>query len=159
MSGRTVKTELDEKEHWEGPLYLDTSALIKIYFPEPGSEELETALRRRNDLIISDLVITEAVSALSRRRREGDIRIQVVRRMHKAILRDLEAGYYRRAELYPAVHREAERILVTSGNVPLRAADALHLALALASQAATLITFDLRMAAGAEQIGLGVQPL
>jgi hypothetical protein len=145
-------------EHWIGPLYLDSSALVKIYFPEPGSEELEVALQGRSDLVISDLVITEIISALSRRRREGSIRAEIVRRVHNAVLRDVEAGYYRRTDLYPAMHREAERILMTSGDVPLRAADALHLALARASRAETVVTYDLRMAAGAKQLGLSTHP-
>jgi predicted nucleic acid-binding protein len=49
---------------WPGPVYLDTSALLKLYFPEPLSEELQAALGGRTDLFVSDLVLTEAASAL-----------------------------------------------------------------------------------------------
>ena len=144
----------NSEELWVGSLYLDSSALLKIYFPEPDSEELEAALQGRNDLVISDLVITEIVTVLSRRRCEGSIWADIVRRAHRAGLPGVASGYYRRMDVYPATHREAERILITCGDVPLRAADALHVAMVLESRAATVITFDARMAVGVERFGL-----
>jgi predicted nucleic acid-binding protein len=70
----------------------------------------------------------------------------------------MEAGVYQRSELIPAAYREAERLLVSLGTVPLRAADALHLALALGAEAASLLTWDRRLGAAARAIGLGVFP-
>lgn len=45
-----------------------------------------------------------------------------------------------------------------SANTPLRAADALHLALALSARAASMAAFDLRFAAAARAVGLAVYP-
>jgi predicted nucleic acid-binding protein len=56
------------------------------------------------------------------------------------------------------VHRRAEHVLLTLTAAPLRAADALHLALATAARAASLASFDARMAAAARAIGLAVYP-
>jgi predicted nucleic acid-binding protein len=42
---------------------------------------------------------------------------------------------------------------------PLRAADALHLALALSARAASMAVFDARLATAARAVGLAVYPL
>lgn len=141
-----------------GPLYLDASALVKLYLPEPESNDLNRLLVGRHDVVVSDLAVTEIVSSLCRRRREGSLTTAVVTRLHRALLGHMEAGFYRRFELIPAAHREAERLLISLGTVRLRAADALHLALALGAEAASLLTWDRRLGAAARAVGLGVFP-
>lgn len=139
-------------------MYLDASALAKLYLPEPGSDALDAAIRGRSDLIVSDLAITEIVSAISRRRREGILPALSCVRLHRKILADMEAGLYVKSDLMPEVHREAERLLLAMDDVALRAADALHLALAGLSDAAAIVTYDLRLAEAAIRIGLNSLP-
>jgi predicted nucleic acid-binding protein len=141
-----------------GPLYCDASALVKLYVPEAGSDELNRALRKRRDVLISDLAVTEIVSSLARRRREGALTTAIAGRLHRAILSHAEKGVYRRVELIPATHREAERLLLAAESAPLRAADALHLALAISGEAASVLTYDRRMADAARSVGLAVFP-
>jgi predicted nucleic acid-binding protein len=141
-----------------GPLYVDASALAKLYLPEPQSERLNRALQGRTDLLVSDLALTEIVSALARRRRAGEITLTAVNRIYRAVLGDIEDGTLRRMDLLAESHRDAERLLLTLDETPLRAADALHLALALEGDAGTLATFDLRLAAAARAVGLPVFP-
>lgn len=141
-----------------GPLYLDSSAVVKLYFPETESETLNQVLQSRRDVLISDLAVTEIVSSLSRRRRENDLAPDVVTRLHVALLEHVEQGLYRRIELLPAVHRDAERLLQLLDAVPLRAADALHLALAMSGGAGALITYDRRLAEAARATGLRTYP-
>jgi len=133
---------------------LDASALVKLYLPEPGSDALDAALRGRSNLMVSDLAITEIVSAISRRRREGTLPALSCVRLHRKILADIKHGLYVRNELMPEVHREAERFLLAMDSVSLRAADALHLALASLSGASAIVTYDLRLAEAATRIGL-----
>jgi hypothetical protein len=45
--------------------------LIKLYLPEPGSDEFNRMVEGRDDLLVSDLTGTEVASALARRLREG----------------------------------------------------------------------------------------
>lgn len=61
-------------------------------------------------------------------------------------------------ELTPPVHRLAERLLLTPREVPMRAPDALHVAMALEAKAATLVTYDPRMRAAAALQGVFVAP-
>jgi predicted nucleic acid-binding protein len=143
---------------WTGPLYLDASALAKLYLPEPGSDTLDDAIRGRIDLMVSDLAITEIVSAISRRRREGILTALSCARLHRKILADIGDGLYIKNDLMPEAHREAERLLLAIDNVPVRAADALHLALASLSGAAAIVTYDLRLTEAAIRIGLNSLP-
>lgn len=136
------------------PVYLDTSALAKLYVSEARSDELEAALLGRRDLIVSDLGLSELTSTVARRAREGEMTGPDATRLYRRALRDLTTGEFLRAELTGSVHREAERLLMGLGSrVALRAADALHLALAAAQGARVLITFDRRMRAAAAALG------
>jgi predicted nucleic acid-binding protein len=136
------------------PVYLDTSALAKLFLPEADSDEVEEALRGRNDLLLSDLAVTEFVSVLVRRVREGSLRSHEARRLHQRLLRDLVGGEFLRSDATEPCHREAERLLFALGErTPLRAADALHLALASMAGARALFTFDRRLAGAATALG------
>jgi predicted nucleic acid-binding protein len=66
----------------------------------------------------------------------------VANRIRDALLADVESGVFARLHLDPALHREAERLLLMTTSVPLRTLDALHLALAFAGAATHLLTFD-----------------
>jgi predicted nucleic acid-binding protein len=141
-----------------GPIYCDTSALLKLYLPEPGSDEFNRTVEGRDDLLVSDLAVTEAVSALSRRLREGTITREVARRVQHAIVGALDNGVYQRVELTRDVHRRAEHFLLSLMATPLRAADALHLALATSARAASMASFDTRLGAAARAVGLTTYP-
>jgi predicted nucleic acid-binding protein len=124
-------------------VYLDTSALAKLYVPEPESDELEAALLNRTDLIVSDLAVTEMASALARRARQHELSVKQAGWLYRELLRDLSLNQFRHVHLGADVHREAERLLSTIGHqVALRAADALHLATANLSGAQVLVTYD-----------------
>lgn len=141
-----------------GPLYCDASALAKLFLPEAESDQLNQLLDGRSDVILSDLAITEVVSALARRLREGALPNSAVRRAYRKLLATVSEGDFRRVELLAPTHREAERLLLATRAAPLRAADALHIALALGAGAGTVLTFDHRMALCAIETGLGVWP-
>ncbi len=119
---------------------------------------LDDVLRGRRDLVISELGVTEVVSALARRRREGLIQREVPVLIHRALHGDLESGVFRCLRMTEEVHREAERMLLALESVPLRAADALHLAMAVEAGARTMVTFDQRLAEAASRVGFACFP-
>lgn len=131
---------------------------MKLYISEPESNAVTRLVDGRNDLVVSDLAVTESASALARRVREGAITAETARRVYRAIVQSLDAAPYHRAELTRDVHRRAEQLLLTVTSAPLRAADALHLALALSVRAASMVAFDARLAAAARTVGLAVYP-
>ncbi len=136
------------------PVYLDTSALAKLYVQETDSDELDSALVGRHDLFISELTLTELTSALARRIREGVIEAAAGRSIYQQVFRDIQAGEYRLLDLTSATHREAERLLLTIGrHAPIRAADSLHLATAALAEVRALITYDRPMHVVASALG------
>jgi predicted nucleic acid-binding protein len=135
-------------------VYLDASALVKLFVPEPESDALNAALVGAEDVIISDLALTEIASALGRRIRERRLALTDARRIHGEAEKLARACH--RAELTPPIHRRAERLLLSSRDVPLRTLDALHVATALATDTATLVTYDPRLRAAAVAQGLFV---
>jgi predicted nucleic acid-binding protein len=142
-------------ERWAEPVYLDASALVKLFVPEEDSDALNQALAGLNDVIVSDLALTEVASALGRRTREQRLTRQEARRLYREALKLHASSHH--AELTPPVHRRAERLML-SFTIPLRALDALHLATALDAEAATIVTFDPRLRDAATSQGLFVAP-
>jgi predicted nucleic acid-binding protein len=134
-------------------LYIDSSALAKLYTPEVESDSVDAFLQGRSDLLISELAISEVLAAVARRRREGLLEPAAANRIRDALIIDADSGSFRRLHLDPAVHRAAERLLLST-STPLRILDALHLALAFSGTATQILTFDVRMRDAAIQAGL-----
>jgi uncharacterized protein len=153
--------ETSAAEAFQGPpkdagIYLDSSALAKLYLPEDESDRLDALLRGRRGLMISELAITEVLSAVARRKREDLIQAEQALQIRDALLTDAGSGAFDLLDLDPTVHREAERLLLSTDSLPLRTLDALHVALALSGSASHMVTFDARMRAVALQVGLTV---
>ena len=121
-----------DSERWAEPVYLDASALVKLFVPEPGSDDLNQELAGLKDVIVLDLALTEMASALGRRAREQLLTRDQARRLFREASKLHASSHH--AELTPPIHRRAERLML-SLTVPLRTLDALHLATALDVQA------------------------
>lgn len=137
--------------------YLDTSALLKWYVPEAGSEELETFVRRADDLVISRLVVVECRCALARRRRNGALDGEGEADAWRLFREDLANGHIRVLPLSDTRLIEALELIDRLRMHPLRTLDALHLASAIAAPSTRLATADRVMAAAGETLGLDVQ--
>ena len=140
---------------WAEPIYLDASALVKLFVPEPESDDLNRALAGLTDVIVSDLALTEMASALGRRVREQRLTRGKAQSLYREALKVHASAHH--AELTPPIHRRAERLML-SLPTPLRALDALHLATALDAEVATVVTFDPRLRDAARSQGLFVAP-
>jgi len=104
-------------------LYLDTSAIIKRYLREPGTDALNKRFQRGDRLFTSPLTYAEVLSVLGRKRQQGGID---------------EASYRRSCERFVSDWRFALNVLElntkTMADLPgltrrfrLRGADAVHL--------------------------------
>lgn len=116
---------------------------------------LNESLVGATDVVIADLALTEMASALGRRTREGLLTPAEARRLLGEAGRLARACH--RAELTPPTHRRAERLLLTAGSV-LRSLDALQVSLAIDAGAATIVTYDSRLALAATGQHLFVEP-
>lgn len=107
-------------------IYLDTSAIVKRYAEEPGSNRLDTFFRSAPELATAKIAYAEVHAALNRKRREGTLS----RTRYDLAVEQFEAEWpgYLRIDLRDdilAMTRDLTR------RHPLRGFDAIHLASAL----------------------------
>lgn len=108
-------------------LYLDTSALVKLYSDEPGSDEVRGAVEAARTVAVSEVGYVEVRSALARKEREALFSAEE----HDAAVQRLREDF---REVYLARPVTGE-VVVRAGELvrehALRAYDAVHLATAL----------------------------
>ncbi len=107
-------------------LFLDTSALVKLYIAEPGSERMRSVVALGEPMAASVLAFAEIHATLARRRREALLRPPELAQLQQAFALDWE-------ELTQVSASLAVLQLVPGlcARHPLRGADAVHLASAL----------------------------
>jgi uncharacterized protein len=136
--------------------YFDTSALVKRYVRERGSARV-VSLLRRHDLLSSAITPVEVLSALCRKKREGDLSEE----NFSATLSRVQSDRIRweLIEIGGTVLSRAEEIVQET--VPVRALDAIHVASLMTFHAASsiqipFVTGDARQRNAATHLGLDV---
>jgi predicted nucleic acid-binding protein len=133
-------------------IYLDSSVLIAYYCPEPISTRAESIIRGKLPVFISDLTEVEAMSAVARKVRIGELTAQDAAKVRNHFIAHLNEGIYRRTSL-GAHHIMRAREILGSFTTPLRTLDALHLAMAT-SEKFRLITADETFAQAARKFSI-----
>jgi predicted nucleic acid-binding protein len=135
-------------------LYLDTSALVKLYVDEADSRDTRTRVASADAVATSRVAYPEARAAFARRQREGGITKPALARVRAALDRDLERFVV--VELSAKVARRAGEL---AERRQLRGFDAIHLASALELSELTgaepdFLCFDLALRGAAADEGL-----
>ena len=124
-------------------LFLDTSALVKLYHEEAGTENLSEFLYRYADnlvITISDLSLTELHSAFLRRVRTGEIEQSVADEIFKGF--DADAKMLNIVETDHVIKIFSVRILdVFGGKMSFRTLDAIQLSTAIISHQTVPINY------------------
>jgi predicted nucleic acid-binding protein len=135
-------------------VYLDTSALVKLYVEEDGSASVRSWVAAADAIVSSRVAYPEARAALARRMREAALSAE----QHERAVADLDQDWARLAivELGADVARLAGDLAQRRG---LRGFDAIHLASAvrfvdLVQHPVRFGCFDGRLAAAAATMGL-----
>jgi predicted nucleic acid-binding protein len=136
--------------------YLDTSALAKWYLNEQGSESFVVFLQNLDVAVISSLTVTEMRSLFSRRRRMGDLSVELENQLFAAFLEDIDRGWLQRYPLDDARFSEATNLIARHPEQPLRSLDALHLTVAAQAGIPILATADAVMAAAGLNMGFQI---
>ena len=104
-------------------LYLDTSAVVKLYVEENGSAAVREMLAAADVVATSSIAYVEARAAFARRWREGHFTAM----QHRSLVRSLDTDWdrYLALEVTEPLIREAAELAETHR---LRAYDAVHLA-------------------------------
>ena len=108
--------------------YFDTSALVKNYVQEAGSNRVRKLLRE-HEFLSSAITPIELLSALGRRQRQGDINRSAYNSIIVRVKQD--RLFWRLVESAPPVLAQAEEIVT---NHSVSTLDAIHLASVLVIQ-------------------------
>ena len=136
-------------------IYLDTSAAIPLFIPEPTSDAVDAWFESCDEtLISSDWILTEFASALSIKVRCGEIE----QKQAQAVWKNFESFCQSGLRLVPVSRQAFGLAAQLVRNVPsgLRSGDSLHLAMAIEAGAASIVTADANLAKNAKLKGLAV---
>lgn len=132
-------------------LYLDTAVVLTLFVAEPTSEAVERWLaEQRRPLAFSDWGLTECASALGIKLRRGELQTEAVRLLWQGV-QSFATNVCEFVACAPRHQVDAQR-LISRFELPLRAGDALHLAIAR-DAGATLVTYDKVLLDAAQAIG------
>lgn len=142
-------------------LFVDTSALVKFYYPESDSEEIEATLLSAESIYVCDLAIVEFASALMRKVRMREISEQDKSLIWESFNADLESSGVEVVDLSGEDFiRAADLILQHARHHSLRTLDALQAAAALnLDGVAYFLTADQSLVKVAPELGLELAPV
>ena len=137
-------------------LYLDTSALVKLYAEEEGRERVRQGVRAADLIATSLMAYAETRSALARKSRSSEISRVAFTRCRRDFERD-----WQRLNRLPIDELLVRKAAELAEQHALRALDALHLATADSLQTAlrdtvTFACFDNRLNGAAEARGFAL---
>lgn len=133
-------------------VFFDTSAFVKRYVSEVGTDTVLEWCDRATEIILSGIALTELISAFCRLQREGKINDMQYRQLKSMLLADIEDAVI--CDLTPVVL--AQSISSLEKNV-LRGMDAIHIGSAIALKADVFLSADKRQLEAAAHMGLRVE--
>jgi uncharacterized protein len=135
--------------------YFDTSALLKLVIAEDGAEQARSLWQQAGEVVVSRLVWPEAVAALAAARRGRRVSDEGQQTATDRLRSCLE-----RCTVVSVADPLVDRAAELAAGSDLRAADAIHLATALAVVEAdsVFVTWDKRLRQAAAQAGLVSAP-
>jgi predicted nucleic acid-binding protein len=110
--------------------FFDTSAFVKRYHREPGSDVVDTAFADKDAIrMISDMGVIEFYSAFAKKVRTGEITKEDFRETIKEMAEDIQSGAIRLTFFGDSDKREAAALIEKHGlSKNLRTLDAIQLA-------------------------------
>jgi uncharacterized protein len=104
-------------------LFLDSSAVVKIYLAEPHGDKVIEAIEKADRIFVSTLALSEVAYAITRREQENSITHEISQLAYQNLLDEWES--LTRIPLDDNVAREAAML---AGHKHLKGADAVQLA-------------------------------
>jgi predicted nucleic acid-binding protein len=137
---------------------MDTSALLKKYFKESGSNDVISGWKDAYGIVTSSVAYAETVAAIHRKMREIGGKMKGLAKVLETFKKDWIS--FIRVEVNDNLNRTIDRIVADH---PLRGFDAIHLASALIThenipEAFYFACFDQKLLAAARKEGLQALP-
>lgn len=129
--------------------FFDSSAFVKRYIEETGSQDVEALYMTATGLALSVVCIPEVISALNRRIRERDLS----RRQYETAKGNMFEDA-RDAEIVNITPDVISTCITVLEATAVRAMDALHVACAVRWEAEIFVSADERQIAAAKKAGL-----
>lgn len=122
-------------------LYLDTSALLRLYLGDEHSKTIESLVERAEEVYTSQITELEARVSLARTLHDERLDETDYEKVLRKLSEDFDTGY----DVVPYERNLARRAGELAKSEPgLRSYDALHLASAIRSKA-SMVTYDRRL--------------
>lgn len=141
-------------------LFLDTSSLIKLYHEEKDSESFENIFIQNSisSIFLSELTRVEFLSALWKKRRQGELSVEIIEQM--AVLFEEDAAQFTFIPLNDHIMDSACGLLNKYGQNGLRSLDSIQLATAIAlrDKADLFVTSDKLLGSLLEKEQLPTEP-
>lgn len=146
------------------PRYWDTSCVLPLYIPEPGSAELsELAGSQSEPLTSSQILGFEFLFAVHARVARKEIPGSFASKVQRKFLSDLDAGRFLLIPLGEDMLDHVAQITISltkcSPILELRTLDGIHLVTAQKLRSEEVVTNDKRMRKAAQTLGMGVLPV
>jgi predicted nucleic acid-binding protein len=138
-----------------GPLYLDTSCLLKLFILEPDSAGVVAVLAEEARVVVSELARLEAETQLRARLRGGHLTKARHRRLEAELSRVLSLSPFELVA-FPGDGLDRARHLGRTSRVHCRTLDLLHVAMMDLLGVRRLLTNDRSQAALASALGWSV---
>jgi uncharacterized protein len=132
-------------------VFFDTSAFVKRYVEEPGTDKVIEICRQAQHIVLCVICLPEMISTLNRLVREGKLLTVDYQKIRDLILKEIED-----AEICYFTSEVVTRTIRCLENNPLRAMDALHLGCALIVEPDLFVSSDQRQIEAARREGLKV---
>jgi len=133
-------------------LFLDSSALVKRYITEEGTEAVNQLCADAGEVAVSILCITEVLSACNRLFREEKINNEQYQWIKNELFLDIEQSI-----VIDINHDVVKTSILCLEKGSIRTLDALQVASAHSYECDLFLTSDKRQASCAEEIGLHIK--
>lgn len=141
-------------------IFVDTSALVKFYYPEPDSDKVEAILLQSKRIYISSLAIVEMASALSKKVRTRELEKEQEAVIWNTFLDDLQTGQMEVVAVDDRHYfKAADLIREFGGKYGIKALDSIHLSVAHSLHDAKFLCSDKTLAKVASRMGIKLEKL
>lgn len=130
-------------------IFFDSSAVVKRYIDEPGSQRVLFHSRQAAEVILSILCPLEVISALTRRWKEGAYNDLLYHKLKRSLAADID-----QALIIPVDSAVVRRTVQCLEKTSLRTLDAIHVASAKVSNCDLFLTADKQQMKAASLFGL-----
>lgn len=136
------------------PTYFDSSAFVKRYVQESGTERVLEIFKDTDRVVASCLLLPEFISALNRFRREKLFSPEIYAQLKSAFFSEVRSAEI--VDMTPEVIHEAINCIES---VAVKTLDAIHIASANATHCNLFVTADQRQAKAAQRMKLKVEEI